>query len=267
MIIYTCITNGYDEISDSHYYDPDVQYVCFTDGTIEQKGPWEFREIPIEHECPLRRALYPKIMQHKVFPMGEQVVWVDGCYKHTKEWVEFSKKQFPRTHIVHPCKFSYYEEVIESFISSYNSLEDIVEITETVKSYGFDFKQYVNPIMATFWNTVSEEAVEFNELWWKLSQISTRCDQIAFVTAKYVTGLHWNTIDDWLEPGIDMSGVAGTGRVGRKKLHPMPGRKDQWKDIDSMLKTIKPIVGLHPHFYNKFWKRENKVQEWIDHHS
>ena len=43
MIVYTCITNGYDEIPD-HYYDPDVQYVCFTDGTVEKKGPWEFRD-------------------------------------------------------------------------------------------------------------------------------------------------------------------------------------------------------------------------------
>ena len=50
MIIYTCITNGYDEIPD-HYYDPDVQYVCFTDGTVEKKGPWEFRDILVDHKC------------------------------------------------------------------------------------------------------------------------------------------------------------------------------------------------------------------------
>ena len=46
MIIYTCITNGYDDIPDQ-YYDPNVQYVCFTDGTVEKKGPWEFRDILI----------------------------------------------------------------------------------------------------------------------------------------------------------------------------------------------------------------------------
>ena len=31
MIVVTCITNGYDEISDNHYYDSDVQYICYTD--------------------------------------------------------------------------------------------------------------------------------------------------------------------------------------------------------------------------------------------
>ena len=57
MIIYTCITNGYDEIPD-HYYDPDVQYVCLTDGTIEKKGPWEFRDILFEHEDPVRLSTH-----------------------------------------------------------------------------------------------------------------------------------------------------------------------------------------------------------------
>ena len=41
MIVVTCITNGYDEISDNHYYDTDVQYVCYTDGAVKKKGPWE----------------------------------------------------------------------------------------------------------------------------------------------------------------------------------------------------------------------------------
>ena len=37
ITIYTCITNGYDEIPNEHYYDPDIKYVCFTDGSIEHK--------------------------------------------------------------------------------------------------------------------------------------------------------------------------------------------------------------------------------------
>ena len=43
MIIYTCITNGYDEFQDSNYYHPDIRYVCFHDGTVDTTvGPWEY---------------------------------------------------------------------------------------------------------------------------------------------------------------------------------------------------------------------------------
>jgi len=263
MIIYSCITNGYDEIPDNHYYDPDVQYVMFTDGTVEHKGPWEFRQIPIEHECPLRRALYPKIMQHKVFPMGEQVVWIDGCYVMTEKYIEQSKKYFsesPRTHMHHPLKFSYYEEVLESYIAAFNTEEDILRITSHLKELGFDFKSYVNPILASFWNTVSEEAVEFNETWWELSQISTRCDQIAFITSKFLTGLEWDTID-WTEPGANFS-ASGGGRVGRKKLHAQPAPKDQYLKMDELLRKLRPICGLHPFLYTKKWRIPGRLEKW-----
>jgi len=85
-IIYTCITNGYDEIPNEHYYDPDIKYVCFTDGNIEHKEPWEFRDIPIQHECPRRLSAYPKINPHKLFPIGSKVAWIDGCYVMTKRY-------------------------------------------------------------------------------------------------------------------------------------------------------------------------------------
>lgn len=283
MIIYTCITNGYDEISDDHYYDPDVQYVCFTDGTIEQKGSWEFRQIPIEHECPVRHALYPKIMQHKVFPMGEQVVWIDGCYTITKEYVDYCKSTFehtPRAHLVHPMKFTYYEEVTESYISNYNSLEDILKITRTVKDLGFDFKKYVNPMLASFWSTVSEDSVRFNELWWELSQISTRCDQIGFVVSKQLSGLPWFEIENVHSTGVnyrsldhregcvcpecaEIGGNIKRGNLGRVKSHPKTGDSDQWMNIDAMMKDVSELVGMTRHFYNKHWKDIRNVSEYI----
>ena len=173
ITIYSCITNGYDEIPDEHYYDPDIRYVMFTDGSIEHKGAWEFRDIPITHDCPLRLSLYPKIMQHKLFSEGDRVVWIDGCYVMTEEYVQYTKKLFEnhtRVHMRHPMSFTYYEEIAESYIASYNTVEDIINITKTADNIGFNFRKYTNPILASFWNTVGN--AEFNELWWQLSQLS-----------------------------------------------------------------------------------------------
>ena len=243
ITIYSCITNGYDEIPDDHYYDPDIRYVMFTDGSIEHKGAWEFRDIPITHDCPLRLSLYPKIMQHKLFSEGDRVVWIDGCYVMTEEYVQYTKKLFEnhtRVHMRHPMSFTYYEEIAESYIASYNTVEDIINITKSADNIGFNFRKYTNPILASFWNTVGN--AEFNELWWHLSQVSTRCDQIAFVVAKQITGLEWHTID-WLESGVNFRGVDGKGRgregnVGRRKKHPKAGSKDQWKTMNDMLLQV-----------------------------
>ena len=271
ITIYSCITNGYDEIPDEHYYDPDIRYVMFTDGSIEHKGAWEFRDIPITHDCPLRLSLYPKIMQHKLFSEGDRVVWIDGCYVMTEEYVQYTKKLFEnhtRVHMRHPMSFTYYEEIAESYIASYNTVEDIVNITKSADNIGFDFRKYTNPILASFWNTVGN--AEFNELWWHLSQVSTRCDQIAFVVAKQITGLEWHTID-WLESGVNFRGVDGKGRgregnVGRRKKHPKAGSKDQWKTMNDMLLQVKEIVGMNHILYNKHWRNKEFLYEWIEKH-
>ena len=271
ITIYSCITNGYDEIPDEHYYDPDIRYVMFTDGSIEHKGAWEFRDIPITHDCPLRLSLYPKIMQHKLFSEGDRVVWIDGCYVMTEEYVQYTKKLFEnhsRVHMRHPMSFTYYEEIAESYIASYNTVEDIINITKSADNIGFNFRKYTNPILASFWNTVGN--AEFNELWWQLSQVSTRCDQIAFVVAKQITGLEWHTID-WLESGVNFRGVDGKGRgregnVGRRKKHPKAGSKDQWKTMNDMLLQVKEIVGMNHILYNKHWRNKEFLYEWIEKH-
>ena len=271
ITIYSCITNGYDEIPDDHYYDPDIRYVMFTDGSIENKGAWEFRDIPIKHDCPLRLSLYPKIMQHKLFSEGDRVVWIDGCYVMTEEYVQYTKKLFEnhtRVHMRHPMSFTYYEEIAESYIASYNTVEDIINITKSADNIGFNFRKYTNPILASFWNTVGN--AEFNELWWHLSQVSTRCDQIAFVVAKQITGLEWYTID-WLESGVNFRGVDGKGRgregnVGRRKKHPKAGSKDQWKTMNDMLLKVKEIVGMNHIIYNKHWRNKEFLYEWIEKH-
>ena len=113
IVIYTSITNWYDTIPDDMYYDPSVKYVCFTDGKVEKKGAWEFRDIPdfVYDEVggdPRRLSAFAKICPHKLFPNGTKTVWLDGCYVHTKEWVDKSKailkEAVSYTHLTLPTK-------------------------------------------------------------------------------------------------------------------------------------------------------------------
>lgn len=282
MIIYTCITNGYDEIPDGHYYDPDVQYVCFTDGTVEKKGPWEFRDILVEHECPRRLSAHPKINPHLYFPMGSQVVWIDGCYQMTEEYVEQSKKNFVDadfTIMRHPNKFTYYDEVLEGFMASMNTWDDQILITETIKDLGYNFKEYISPVLGSIWRTITEELVEFNDLWWKYSLIGPNRDQISFDTARQLTKMSMNILEDgWAAPDRDAGGhktLPGTmgmlfgtrGKVSRKKLHPQAGHSTQYLERDKMLAELRRITGLHPFFYAKYdhmpFVHRNVIQPYL----
>ncbi len=258
MIIYTCITNGYDEIPD-HYYDSDVQYVCFTDGTVEKKGPWEFRDILVDNKCPRRLSAHPKINPHLYFPMGSKTTWIDGCYRMTEKFVERSKENLDNSNFTimrHPDKFSYMDEVLEGFMASMNTWEDQILITKTIKDLGYNFKKYISPVLGSMWRVVTEDLIEFDDLWWKYSLIGPNRDQISFDTARQLTSMKMNILEyGWFaKKGFRQPGSMGmlfgsTGKVGRRKLHPQAGHDKQYLERDKFLLELRKLTGLHPHIY------------------
>ncbi len=266
MIIYTCITNGYDEIPDDHYYDPNVQYVCFTDGTVEKKGPWEFREILTEHECPRRLSAHPKINPHLYFPEGSKTVWIDGCYVMTPKFVEQSIEILDGSDFTimrHPAKFTYLDEVLEGFMASMNTWDEQILITKTIKDLGYNFRDYISPVLGSIWRTVTKDLVKFDELWWKYSLIGPNRDQISFDTARQLTSMSMDVLEyGWLAKEEDEDGHRLMGSVGvqfgyegkktRKKLHPQAGHPKQYLERAALLKELRPLTGLHPFIYAKY---------------
>ena len=267
MLIYSCITNGYDEIPDDHYYDPDVQYVMFTDGTVEHKGPWEFRSIPMENECPRKLSAYVKTSPHKVFPMGTETVWIDGCYTMTEKFVDQSKKYLSEndfTVMRHPCVgepsgMSYLDECMEGFVCAMSTWDEIIDISTRLRgTKKYSFRQYSAPVLGAIWRKITPTYPEFGDLWWEWSLIGPRRDQISFDTAKQF--LHqemkfieegWRKPGEWWEPGEVGVRFGRTAKQYRRKRHPQPGDMNQYLRRDEILAELKTITKLHPALYAK----------------
>ena len=277
-IIYTCITNGYDEIPNEHYYDPDIKYVCFTDGSIEHKEPWEFRDIPIEHECPRRLSAYPKINPHKLFPIGSKVAWIDGCYVMTKKYVEETKRildTYPFTIMRHHNKFTYYDEVLEGYLGNMNTWDEQVEITKALAETGYKFRLYSSPVLGSFWRVITEDLFDFHDMWWKYSLIGPNRDQISFDCSRQFYNLDMHVIEDgWLGVHSHIPGSIGVlfgskGKQYRRKIHPQKGvfeglTLDEIQDKAwDLIYHLYPITKLHPKMYTRYnhdgWIMQNVV--------
>ena len=267
-IIYTCITNGYDEIPNEHYYDPDIKYVCFTDGSIEHKGPWEFRDMPIDHECPRRRSAYPKINPHKLFPIGSKIAWIDGCYVMTKRYAEETKRILD-THsfsIMRHCeKFTFYDEILEGYLGNMNTWEQQVDITKALKETGYVFRNYCSPVLGSFWRVITEDLFDFHDMWWKYSLIGPNRDQMSFDCARQYYNLKLNIIEDgWLGGDSRTPGSLGVlfgskGKFYRKKLHPQAGSfsksstpEEMWEKGHELIKYLYQYTKLHPKLYTRY---------------
>jgi len=267
ITIYTCITNGYDEIPDEHYYDPDIRYVCFTDGSIEHKEPWEFRDIPIEHECPRRLSAYPKINPHKLFPVGSKVAWIDGCYIMTKQYAESTKillDSYPFTIMRHTERFTFYDEILEGYLGNMNTWDDQVTMTKLMSELGYKFRLYDSPVLGSFWRVITEDLFEFHDLWWKYSLIGPNRDQLSFDLSRQLTGLEYHVLEDgWLGENSRTPGSVGVlfgsrGKKYRRKIHPQSGSfagltlEEIQKKGDELIEYIRPITKLHPKLYKRF---------------
>ena len=257
IIIYTSITNWYDTIPDDMYYDPNVKYVCFTDGKVQKKGAWEFRDIPdfVYDEVdgdPRRLSAFAKLCPHRLFPDGTKTVWLDGCYVHTKEWVDKSKailKEVPLTHMLHPHRFTFHNEVMEGFGANFNTREQFIELVDALREVDYDFKQYCSPVLTCLWRQIDDEMKEFHDLWWKYSKIGSNRDQISFDCARQLTGLKWSRIHNWETIGIDLT--SPKSKVARNKRHPQAGHFDENSTYDQileecydLLKEIRPYTGI-----------------------
>ena len=136
MIIYTCITNGYDRISEENYYDPDIRYVCFYDGELEKLGDWEFIKLNLDIECPVRRSYHPKHLPHHYFGVGEYTMWVDGSYTITKELVDKFKTEFIEHELIlqrHPAERNLLEEISKLYYRGFSSDRECLDLAHKIK--------------------------------------------------------------------------------------------------------------------------------------
>jgi hypothetical protein len=80
IAVVTAITNNYDYIG-SHVYDPDADYIFFTDGTVEPTDKqWEVSILPDLTSDLRKLAKIPKIHPHSLDRLSgyKYVIWIDG---------------------------------------------------------------------------------------------------------------------------------------------------------------------------------------------
>ena len=250
LIVYTCITNGYDEFVSSNYYHPDVRYVCFHDGTIDTSiEPWEYIKLDVDIDCPRRLSFYPKANPHLYFPSGSKTIWIDACYQQTNKFIFNSIHRFPFTILRHPSKFSYYDEILEGFLCAFFSFDDAITLTQKLKDSGYDFRKYSSPLGTIIWRTITPEIIKFNEIWYEWSLVGCNRDQIAFDKALKEIDLIPSIIENRGQSGIPLGFY---NKIGRKGKHPQRGDVKQILRKDELLYEMHQITGLHPKLYTKY---------------
>lgn len=81
IVVYTCITGGYDNILEPSVVTPGVDYICFTDNPNMKSKTWKFNEMPKElaSYSKVKQQRGVKILAHRYLPDYDISIWVDGA--------------------------------------------------------------------------------------------------------------------------------------------------------------------------------------------
>ena len=80
IVVYTCITGGYDKIKEPSLITPGVDYICFTDNETMKSKTWKNKPIPKEllSLSSVKQQRGIKLLPHRYLNEYDVSVWVDG---------------------------------------------------------------------------------------------------------------------------------------------------------------------------------------------
>ena len=250
LIVFTCITNAYDIFPEESYYDPNVRYVCFHDGTIKtNREPWQYVELDLDIKDPRDFSYYVKAHPHEFFPKDSYTVWIDGCFILTKEFIDNSMKSFPFSALKHGGNFTFYDEVLEGYTCAFFDEMHLVEMCEDLKLAGYIFRNYSSPQCTILWRKLTDDIKKFDEVWYDWGTRGVNRDNIPFDAAIQFTGTKPLFYDKRDDSGIKLGFMNKKGRVGK---HPQHGEMDQYLSTNNLMKVLFEITGLSVKMYVRY---------------
>jgi hypothetical protein len=201
IVVYTCISGGYDNLKEIIKRESNISYVCFTDDEIDS-DTWEIRKIPefLNYLEPTKRARCLKILPHLFLSDYDISVWVDGAIEvlgDINELVSFKlKNNFAISK--HPDRICIYQEALKIVELNKDSKEVVDKQVNKYKkmNYPENFGLVQSGIIIR--NHNEEKVINLGELWWSELIKHSKRDQLSFNFSLWLVNIEI----DIIEPSI-----------------------------------------------------------------
>ena len=196
-VVYTCITNDYDDIREIEIYgyaDKNWDYVCFTDNQnyIEQKqiGIWEIRPLQFSELDNTRNNRWHKLNPHILFPKYSESIYIDPNINILSDKLFEEIKGFDIKLPKHFKNSSIYQEFNDvmraelDFPELINSELDLIKSSKMPENYGFA----ENNLIYRKHNLTKIKAIDTE--WWEMVKNYAKRDQLSFAFVLWKNGIN-----------------------------------------------------------------------------
>ncbi|MBO5910701.1 MAG: DUF616 domain-containing protein [Elusimicrobiaceae bacterium] len=195
-VVYTCITNDYDDIREIEtytYVDRDWDYVCFTDNPKDiasgQIGIWQIRPLQFAKLDNIRNQRWHKTHPHALFPNYESSCWIDGNINILSNYL-FKTIDQKNTDFLVPAHFKntcIYQEYQDVLLAKLDNPKLIEQERDFIMQAGMPI-QYGTPETNILFRKHHQDTIQqLDETWWNMIEKYSTRDQLAaaFLMWKY----------------------------------------------------------------------------------
>lgn len=201
ILIYTCITGGYDTPTDNFVKKQGYDYILLSDQYIKTNS-WKCL-IPkfenMDHLDNVKKQRYIKTHPHELFSNYSIVIWIDANTTIDNRLYEYIENNLPFfiTFKLHPLRHCLYDEINEVKVLGKDTAEICDKLYNRYKSEGVPEKNglYETNIIISHPNNPTVQFI-FND-WWKEIEINSKRDQLSL---NYI--LWKNNLTDFPHPAI-----------------------------------------------------------------
>ena len=191
ILIYTCITGGYDTPTDNFSHKPGYDYILISDQYIKTHS-WKCL-IPkfenMDHLDNTKKQRYIKTHPHELFPEYNVVIWIDANTSINDILYDYIENnlEFDITFKKHQFRHCLYDEINEVKILGKDNPELCDNLYDRYKSEGVPENNglYETNIIISHQNNPTVQTI-FNE-WWKEIEQNSKRDQLSlnYILWKY----------------------------------------------------------------------------------
>lgn len=184
-VVYTCITNGYDNLPIHSYIDTNWDYICFTDDTslIEQKiyGNWTIRPIIFNELDNTRNNRWHKLHPHIILNNYEESIYIDANINVLNDYLFtcIEKLNYNISISKHPERICIYEEAKAVSYFKKDNDEIIKKQINIYKKENFPEDLGLTDNSCIYRKHNDKEIISIMEDWWYWVKNYSKRDQLS----------------------------------------------------------------------------------------
>jgi hypothetical protein len=185
-VVYTCITGGYDTITEPKCLSEGFDYICFTDNENIRSDVWEIRPLPKETDglTLVKKQRYVKTNPHKLLSEYNLSIWVDGNVETKGDLNKFIENTLSEDCSIyvpqHPNRNCLYDEALAVIGLKKDTEENVNPQIERYRYEGFpkDYGLLQSNILLRKHN--NEDCIKLMEEWFNEIESGSHRDQLSF---------------------------------------------------------------------------------------